>query len=414
MLNSESMGWPIRASWMFLIATQFLPVWVSSYAVLFLLLLHLWFWKSNDIRALGKNTWFKLLTVYFGWQLISVFWTQNLTDAASNLGTQLLLVVLPALLFIRKPSQTDLRWLFKAQFFAALAAVIFALAYGSWRVYHSPVIDETIYYAYLFYTGLSEPIMHPGYFSLQLIVSLGILGKFIADKHWRLNLWTVSGAVVLLVTLIMLNGRMTMLAALLTLGLAIIYQAISKKRWKPVLLLGGLVCLFVLSFRFLPVPLQQRLLEVTESMEYDIATYQTADYNGITVRLAQWECAVEVIRDNFWLGTGAGDGKDALNAVYKQKGFITGLEGQFNSHNQFVEAMLYGGIPQALLLLGLFIYGIRRGLTTNNPLFAAFLLFIFLCLQTETVLFWHRGVLFFGIFSSLLYIKGGLKAEGKS
>lgn len=414
MLNSESMGWPIRASWMFLIAAQFLPVWVSSYAVLAIVLLHIGFWKSNQWRSLTKEVWFRLLAIYFGWQLLSLGWTENYKDAGSNLGTQLLLVLLPALLFLRKPNATDVRWLLKAQFLASLAAVTFALGYGSWRVIQSPIIDEVIYYAYLFYTGLSEPIMHPGYFSLQLIVSLGILGKFIADKHWRLNFWTISAALVLLASLIMLNGRMTMLAALLTLGLAISYQAISKKRWKPVMLLVGLVCLFLLSIRFLPQAVQQRLLEVTESLEYDIATFQTSDYNGMTVRLAQWECAGEVIRENFWRGTGAGDGKDALNAVYTRKGFQTGLEGQFNSHNQFVEAMLYGGIVQALLLLSLFIYGIRHGIRQNNPLFVAFLVFIFLCLQTETVLFWHRGVLFFGIFSSLLYLNVNLKAEERS
>ncbi len=404
MLNSESMGWPIRAGWMLLIVSQFLPVWFSSYALAVLILLVLVGWKSNNWRELRHNGWFRGLLFYFCWQLLSLLWTQNWADAGSNLGTQLLLVLLPGLLLIRKPDQADLRWLFKAQLLSSLAAVAGAFVFAAWRVYHSPVIDETIYYAYFFYTGLSEPIMHPGYFSLQLIVSLGILVKFWMDKHWRVNTGSITAGICLLACLVMLNGRMTMLAALLTLGLAVVYQAITLKRWKPVAVLLGIVLLFVLSFRFLPSQVQLRLLEVTESLDYDIKTYQAADYNGITVRLAQWECAAEVIQDNLWFGTGAGDGKDALREVYTQKGFQTGLVGQYNSHNQFVEAALYGGLIQSFLLLGIFVYGIRRGFKTKNLLFVAFLAFIFLCLQTETILFWHRGVLFFGIFSSLLYL----------
>jgi len=404
MLNSESMGWPIRASWMLLIGVQFLPVWFSSYVLIVLLLLIGWKWRSNSWRELLRDNWFKLLFIYFSWQLLSLLWTRNLEDAGSNLGTQLLMVLLPTLLFVRKPNQDDVRWLFKAQFFASLLAITFALAYATWHVYNSPVIDENIYYTYFFYSGLSGPIMHPGYFSLQLIVSLGILAKFWADKYWRLNFWTIAAGFLLLACLIMLNGRMTLLSALLTLGIGLIYYAISKKRWIPIWVLTGIIGVMILSFRVLPTPIQDRLLEVTQSFEYDIASFEASNYNGVTIRLAQWECAAEIIRENFWFGTGAGDGKDELRAVYLKKGFQTGLIKQYNTHNQFIEATLYGGIVQALLLLGLFVYGIRKGLKNNNTLFAAFLLFIFLCLQTETVLFWHRGVLFFSIFASLLYL----------
>jgi len=404
MLNSESMGWPLRGSWMLLIASQFLPVWYSGYALMLLLIVFILGWKTAEWRVPLQNNWFTALLAFFLWQVVSLSWTQNMVDAGSNLGTQLLLVLLPALFLTKRPSQMDSRWLFKTQLFASLAAVVAALLFASWRVYHSPVIDHTIYATYFFYTGLAEPIMHPGYFSLQLVVSLGILYKFWREGHWRVNIWTLSVGILFLLFLVMLNGRMTLFAAFLTLSFALLYQAISLRRWKPLLILVMSALLLIFSYPLFPVPLKQRLAEVTESTAYDLATFQTADYNGITIRLALWECATEVIKDNFWLGTGAGDGKDALRAVYEAKGFQTALEGQFNSHNQFVEAMLYGGLIQVLLLLGIFITGVRLAVKAKNMLFLAFLVFIFLCLQTETILFWHRGALFFGIFSTLFYL----------
>lgn len=145
-------------------------------------------------------------------------------------------------------------------------------------------------------------------------------------------------------------------------------------------------------------------MEVTENFSYDMATFQPDDYNGINIRLALWECAGEVIEQNFLFGSGAGDGKDALRAVYQNNGLQVALEDQLNSHNQFVENAVYGGLVQAILLLFIFIWAGRNAFRNKSWPWAAFMLFVFLCLQTETILFWHRGVLFFGIFATLFYL----------
>lgn len=395
------MGRPLRAAWMILIGSQFLAVWISSYVIVLLLIILISGWKQLNWQELKQNTLFKAIFLLFAWQVLSLIWTTNMKDAGANLATQLLLVLLPAFLFIRKPNSSDLRWLFKAQLFSTLFAILFAYGYAVWRVTEAPVVDHTIYNAYFFYTGLSAPIMHPGYFSLHIIASLGILIHFWIAKYWRINLTTIVLAAVLLGCLIMLNGRMTILSGLITAALALIYLAVSKKQWKPMIALVGLTLVLAIGTQFLPKQFKQRLFEFTESFNYDISSYQANDYNGITIRLAEWECANEVIRENFWIGTGAGDGKDALNQVYVDKGFQVALIGQYNSHNQFVEAMLYGGFIQMLLLLTVFFLGLRRGILTKNYLLTAFLVFVFFCLQTETVLFWHRGVLFFAIFLGL-------------
>ncbi len=404
MLNSVAMGWPIRLAWSLLLISQFFPVWYSSYALLFLLLVLGYHSKQLNWRGALASRWWHLWAVYFSWQLLSMSWTSNLTDGWSNLSTQLVLLLLPFLFLLRPPGLNDVIWLFKTHILASLGAMLYAVFAACMRLQALTDFDGYAIAYNLSYTVLAAPVMHPGYFSLNLVISMAICFYLVYIKTWRWQITTISFMGFTAVFLVMLNGRMTLFAAFITLSLGLVFFAIRAKRLKPILLLLVLAVGLLGTLPFLPPTVKGRLMEVTEGLSYDMATYQAADYNGISIRLALWECAGEVIHDNYLLGTGAGDGKDELRAVYAKKGLQIAIDDQLNSHNQFVENMVYGGLVQLVLLFFIFVWAWRKAYLNQNWLWAAFMLFVFLCLQTETILFWHRGVLFFGIFATLFYL----------
>lgn len=404
MLNSVAMGWPIRWAWSLLLVSQFFPVWYSSYALLVLVLVLTFHGGQLQWKSAFTNRWWQLWAVYFGWQLTSMSWTTNLTDGWSNLSTQLLLLLLPLLLLLRPPNPKDVFWLFKTHLLASLGAMLYALLSAYLRIQSLNATDFGTISRQFSYTGLSEPIMHPGYFSLNLVLSLGLCFLLIQHKVWRWHLATISYILFTALFLVMLNGRMTLIAAFLTLSVGLILYAFRSKQIKPLLVLLVLAIGLFGTIPFLPPAVKGRLMEVKDGFSYDMANFQKAEYNGVSIRLALWKCAGELIVDHGIWGVGAGDGKDELRKIYTKYDLQFALDDQLNSHNQFLENMVYGGLVQGALLLLIFIWGWSRSYLYRNWPWAAFLFFVFLCLQTETILFWHRGALFFGIFSSLLYL----------
>jgi O-antigen ligase len=390
-----------------LIIAQFLPVWWSSYALLLLFIMLGIGYKQLNWRLFKQNTFLYPWLGLFAWQLLSFSWTTHYQDGLANFNTQALLLLLPVFFFLSPPDKKQLFALqatyILAASLAAFTAVVIAL-FKAGSTTHA-FLDALPFF--LFYTGLAEPIMHPGYFSLHLVTALLFLlvnkayYRQLVGKFWLLPLGVLTGV------LLLLNARMTLFSAFFTLALVLLLWAIRKKQRRPLLIFFTTsVLVGATTWTVLPDAMKFRLTEFTRTTHFDMATYGYNDYTGLTIRLAQWTCSWELIKQQPILGSGIGDGKTDLNQVYKDKGFIIGIKEQFNSHNQWIESVIFGGIAQMLLLLLAFVQLAIHAYRQKNIPLIAWLLFIFLCSQTETVLTWHRGVLFFALAWPLLWWRG--------
>jgi O-antigen ligase len=130
------------------------------------------------------------------------------------------------------------------------------------------------------------------------------------------------------------------------------------------------------------------------------------DFNGLTIRLAEWK-AVGLAMEHHWLiGHGTGGGKPALLEAYEQLGFKVGLEYGYNAHNQLLETLLGHGLVGLCLLLVVLVLAFYDAWKQRNWLAMWFLLFFFLSMQTESMLVRHRGALFFALFVTLTMLAG--------
>jgi O-antigen ligase len=249
--------------------------------------------------------------------------------------------------------------------------------------------------------------MHPAYFSLLVVMAL--VGAFwLRQQGLFPGRWYWVGQSWLLVFLLLLSARMTLLAFGFSSLLMLMHYGYRSGRIRLLLssLLGALAFALAVFF-ILPERLQQRFTELTQ-FEYDITAPLLTDFNGLTIRLAEWRGVLVAMDGHFWLGHGTGAGYEALQAANAQTGFQVGIDYNYNAHNQWLEGALSNGFVSILLLMAIFVLAFHHARTQGNWLGMWFLIFFFFCIQSESMLIRHRGALFFALYLSLALLAGSL------
>jgi O-antigen ligase len=152
----------------------------------------------------------------------------------------------------------------------------------------------------------------------------------------------------------------------------------------------GLLLGIFLLLKFFPKTIN-RFKELTytkfdfksEGKESHFNVALTADqWNGANVRMAVWQCAWAVTKNNLLFGTGIGDKMDVLRKEYAKNQFTVGVKTNRNVHNNYLDVwMSLGLVGFIIFLIGFFILPVFRCLQTNDwygiAIIAAFMLALF-------------------------------------
>src|SRR5690606_37503790 len=65
---------------------------------------------------------------------------------------------------------------------------------------------------------------------------------------------------------------------------------------------------------------------------------------GHSLRLLSWNASLEVIRRNWLFGVGEGNKETVLVNEYEELGYTFPAERRYNTHNQYMDFMLGGGV----------------------------------------------------------------------
>lgn len=120
-----------------------------------------------------------------------------------------------------------------------------------------------------------------------------------------------------------------------------------------------------------------------------------------------------VIQDNWILGVGLGNEKEALNQKLKEENSQIFIRNKQGSHCQFLTFWLSAGVLCMLYFVFVLIYpfvGMRKRITF---LYVAFFLLIFMSCLTEDTLEVQTGCLLYAIFNPLLLMSGGQEESRK-
>ncbi|MFN3529839.1 MAG: O-antigen ligase family protein [Bacteroidia bacterium] len=416
---SGIMGMGPKSDWLSmgfacLVISAFFPEFISSYTIMLFVVLSIVQFRKTGFRW-PAHGWVYGLALLFLWQLVGMGYSSNPEQGWPLLGMSLLMALIPWLLHSQQLQaerlvQSGLRWLWGstllASFYLTGLGLVKIISIGEHYWYYSGF--------YLYYTGLAEHLMHPTY--LSCLVSMAFMGA--VYLRWkgqlRSNRVFYLCQAWLLLFLVMLSARMTILAFVLSSALLLLYLARThphRKKLYRLLLLMPLVLL--LLFLALPATVQERYTSLLNA-EYDIGAPEQHDFNGLTIRLAEWKGVGEAMQGHWWLGHGTGGGKQALLAAYERIGFGLGVALGYNAHNQLLETALGNGLPGSMLLLLVFVLAFRKAWLNNNWLAMWLLVFIFISMQSESLLIRNRGALFFAMYTGLLLLLPRASLPGKA
>ena len=389
-------------AWAILAVSQYLPEFMNSYALMLLLVATLvYVWREGGWQRPAATWWYALVALGL-WVIAGGLYSPANDRYGQLLGMQVVLMVLPALLLLPKRLPHHFHpkvwWWFYG---AALLASLYVTGIGVYRTLAEGRLYAYFASHYLYYTELAERLMHPAYFSALMAVALmggGYLrekGSFNGRWYWLAQGW-------LLLFLLLLSARMVLIALLISgvlLALYLGWQRGNKRLVWSALLGAPLFALAV--FWILPERLQSRFTELTQ-FAYDVKASELNQFSGLTVRLAEWEGVFTALEGHWWLGHGTGAGQAALRAGYEKIGFQVGLDYDYNAHNQYLETWLHNGLVGLLLLLAVFAMAFRTAWQQHNWLALWFVVFMMLCLLSESMLMRHRGILLLAVYLPLM------------
>ena len=377
---------------------------LTNILMLLLFLFTIAFAKKADWLRTVASPIFILPSLFYLFSWLSLLWSDNLDAALPMLETKSSFLLGPLLLGLSAgfyPANFKERAL-KAFLLGTILASLIALIYAAARSFEQghlyKLAQDGASKQYLFlYTHLAEPIMHPGYFASFLGIGLFVALYFFFKKVKSRFLYLLL-ATFLFLMMLLLQARINLLAVLILLPLALVYWAFKIRNYKLLLLPILPVVALVAFLSFGGESLRDRYLQLPD-FSYNISG---DDFNSATYRLAEWECATELIADNFWIGTGFGDNRDALLETYRAKQFWQGFEKRYNAHNQYLETFIAIGILGFTLLMLTLFYYLFTFWKKGDYLNVMNLLFLILCLLTESMFERMWGVLLFTIFFPLM------------
>ncbi|HVV74253.1 MAG TPA: O-antigen ligase family protein [Verrucomicrobiae bacterium] len=126
-------------------------------------------------------------------------------------------------------------------------------------------------------------------------------------------------------------------------------------------------------------------------------------WNGANIRLAIWNCGLDLARQHWLLGVPLGDKDTALQTEYKTRGFTFAYDRKRNLHNTYLDVLVNTGIP-GLLIFALacvilpLIRAVKQKSTFGFVVSAAIAMAIF----TENWLDQSQGCLLLGFWLSFI------------
>ena len=352
-------------------------------------------WEAK-LKKVGTNWLFWILISYFLWLIISISYTEQTAVGITDLRGKLPLLALPLIIgCIHFLSRKKIEYIFLSFLVGCVAGILMSLGYAIW-IYLSE--GENLF----FYKDLFSLLhIHPSYFATYLIFGLFLMIYFLSRYKKLLNgflKYLMIAAIFLFLAVIVLSSaRMQILISLFLINTSILFYSVLRSRYMLLFLLLAFNGLVVSSVFVLEYP-KKRLSDFNQ-LDYEFD--QSKGWNGLTIRLALWQCSWELIREKPILGVGTGAVKQDLMTIYKKHDFKVGIRNNYNPHNQYIQVWLASGIIGLILFLSGLIVPLYYSVKHSSPLYLLFLVLMAIGMVSESMLELQNGVVFYAFYHSI-------------
>lgn len=364
-----------------------------------------WILEGNFKTKLAQNGFSAphfLLIAFFALHFVTLIYSDNPENGLSLIERRLSFVIFPVVFAATNRLYAQQEKILMSFALGNLLAALLCFSNAFFQIARSfstrPDWEFSTRVAYYFsYSHFSE-FIHQAYFGVFLAFSVVVLFRYrqnaVFGKKARMGL-KFLGMVFLLFTIYVVSSKSGIGAGIVVLsGLLYIVLKQNQQWWLKIVVSGLVLGLVFLAFQ------NQRFS--TSFGESRVEKIDKDTRNSSEVRFLAWRAAVEVIGENFWLGTGLGDEVNELMKKYEHYGYTFPLEKRMNAHNQFLATFVEMGLPGILVLLALVFFPLYYGFRRKDYVLVLFLIISVLIMSFENAFSVQKGVVFFAFFYGLL------------
>ena len=341
---------------------------------------------------LNKNL--QLCYLFFIITILSALMSDNKIESLFSIEIKLSFLILPYLVFC-------FRWpigLLKKCFISFVSGCFFACIY---LIIRALIYKYNNHSEYFFYSLFSK-FLHTAYFSMYLLLAISII--IIYYTKWfnsQKNIIYTSYIFIFTfgICIILCSSKIGILSLLIISIILFYYKFKTKLSLKN-------IGVFILSLSLIIITINKLLpnsLDRFNSLTNISSKHQDKKSSeSTTLRILIWEQSINLIKNNFLLGTGVGDANDELYKKYQSNGIDVAFDEKLNAHNQFLQTFIGIGLFGFILLCIISIGQIFIAYNKKNILMFVFFIIISLNFFVESMLQTSAGVLFFVFFFCLI------------
>jgi O-antigen ligase len=390
------------------------PTKVSNIPLILLLIYSLVTFNGKQFMATLKSGLFlKFCIVYYLVQVIGLIYTEDLKSGLFILEKKISLFLLPLLLFHHTSqfSKEELKSLFTKLGIITLAgsAVVLFIAIFKSIVLH----DEQAFFFEKF--SPIHYVYYAIYFAIGSLIFLDVTFGFFQKQKYGLTLWLLLAAYAMGM-LILISSKMGIVSFVLGASVLIFIRTSNKKYF-----FAAVVILITSLSLFISVhdTTRQRFLDLGKNFEIlhvDQFVYkENEEFTGFNLRVLFWKFSLSHLweTNSEIIGVGTGDAQNFIDESYALHNLSVYDYKGWDPHNQWVFMTIQLGFVGASLLLLFYLNGFWIAIRHRDVLLFSFLFITFCFSITESMLESNKGIVFFALFSVLLfspYSKPDLKA----
>tara|TARA_B110000037_G_scaffold214312_1_gene270032 strand:+ start:121 stop:1365 length:1245 start_codon:yes stop_codon:yes gene_type:complete len=363
---------------------------ILSIAILFKL-----FKTKYKILKVFVNTKISILfLLLFSIVLTSFFYSSNMNNTIKEVKNLLPLLIFPLLFSYIKLKDKQIIFILKSFILGCLVA--FFVSIGS-QLFHYFNSQE---YSFHYSKFVAILWMHPTYLSIYL--NFGILVSYYLVIRKNISLrYFVFAISVFIIFILLLSARMQIINSVIVFAFIFIHflkNNFSLKVFFSLLLIPLFILIFALN--------NQKTIDrftYIQNFNYKLESTKNKDWNGVNVRLAIWECAAGLIKENILFGVGVGDENEELLKAFKNRNFNFAHNLNYVAHNQYIQFLISNGIIGLFSYLAIFIYSFCYAIRNRHFLLFGLSFILLFSGFTESFLKMQSGIVFFSFMIIFLF-----------
>jgi len=369
-------------------------------------------WFNNSLR----NRYLAACSFFFLLQIIPLVYTSNLIESWKHVQVKSALLFIPLCFY-------SCSYINKARFHSLMTAYIYSLvvmltwclgaAFINYYFHHAPI---TVFFYHQLVSDLGH---HAVQFSILIfagiiyLLQIATKGRYLVNRtiHYLLTGYLTGGILLLSSKLVII-----FLLAYQAYYLFILLQKNLNTRW-AITAVAVTGILFSSVILFTQNPISRRFndiihgnIGIIQQPSFGPAYY----FNGVQFRLLQWRFVKEIMQENkAWLwGVSPASAQPLLNQKYLSTHMYTGEPGStdhgflgYNTHNQFLEALLQTGIIGLICFMLICFEMIYMAVKQKSRVLSALVILLIAYSFSESVFETQYGLVLF-IFLPLFFYFG--------